>query len=144
MFYSEMMEDIYEATPLLQEEVDCYDCVVVEDEPLAIEMMVDYIAKRENLRLVAVVSELADLREILKTSKPSIIFLDLIVPLGVLDGFHYGKIPSDISIVVVSAIPLSHYGKTLPRSVKYELPKPVSFERFNQCVDKVTHRLKKI
>lgn len=112
-------------------------CLVVEDEPLAIEMMVDYIGRRKDLMLVGVVREFADFRQALDKHAPTIIFLDLVIPPGISNGFTYKELPKQASIIVVSAIPVSYYQGDLPESELFELPKPVSFDSFNRCVDAV-------
>lgn len=112
-------------------------CVLIEDEPLAIEMMEDYIGRRDDLILLVVGSELSEVKSILDKYKPSIIFLDLVIPPGECGGFHLGQIPPDISVVVVSATPLNHFRGKLPAHELYELPKPVSYESFERCVNEV-------
>lgn len=112
-------------------------CLVIEDEALAIEMMEDYIGRRDDLVLLAVGSELSEVKDILDKNTPSIIFLDLVIPPGACGDFHFGKLPSDASIVVVSGTPLNLFRGILPKGDIYELPKPVSYESFNRCVNEV-------
>lgn len=112
-------------------------CVLIEDEPLAIEMMEDYISRRDDLVLLATGSELWEVKDILDEHTPTIIFLDLIIPPGPSGGFHLGELPSNISIIVVSGIPLMHFHGILPKGDIYELPKPVSYDSFNRCVNEV-------
>lgn len=116
-------------------------CVLVEDEPLAIELMSNHISQRKELGLLAVVRDLDGLQELLANFKPSIIFLDLKIPSGDADPAElYRQISKDTSIVVVSAIPFSVYNSSLKLPVAYDLPKPVSRERFNGCIDEVLHQ----
>lgn len=112
-------------------------CLVVEDEALSIEMMEDYIARRDDLELIGIASQLADLEEIVKKSDPSIIFLDLVIPIGKSTEFHFGQLPKTASIVVISAMPLTHYTGELPKGEIFELYKPISFENFDRCIDEV-------
>lgn len=121
---------------------DRVTCIVIEDEVLSIEMMEDYIGRREDLELLGVGTELLEVIGLLENHQPSIIFLDLIIPPGVSACYHFGKIPITSSVVVVSGIPLSHYTGVLPKANIYELPKPVSFESFDKCVDEVLNKRK--
>lgn len=121
---------------------DHITCVVIEDEVLAIEMMEDYIGRREDLELLAVGTELSQVMDLLENYKPAIIFLDLVIPPGESAGYHFGKLPVTSSIVVISGMPLSHYNGILPKGDLYELPKPVSFESFDRCVDEVLNKRK--
>lgn len=112
-------------------------CLVIEDEALAIEMMEDYIGRRDDLVLLAIASELSEVKDLLDKHSPSIIFLDLVIPPGACGDFHYGKLPQDASIVVVSGTPLHLFRGILPQGDIHELPKPVSYENFNRCVNEV-------
>jgi len=117
-------------------------CIVIEDEVLAIEMMEDYIGRRGDLELLGVGTELSEVMDLLENHTPSIIFLDLVIPPGDAAGYHFGKLPATSSIVVVSGIPLGHYSGILPKGDIYELPKPVSFESFDRCVNEVLNKRK--
>lgn len=121
-------------------QLDRITCVLIEDEILAIEMMEDYIGRREDLELLGVGTELSEVKGLLENHQPSIIFLDLVIPPGISAGYHFGKLPATSTIVVVSGIPLSHYTGVLPKADIYELPKPVSFESFDKCVDEVLNK----
>jgi len=112
-------------------------CLIIEDEPMAIEMMRHYIGRRDDLKLIGVVSELQELNQALEKLTPSIIFLDLMISPGIPEKFHYSNLPRSASIIVVSAIPLRYYSGTLPKGKLFELPKPFSFENFDRCVNEV-------
>ncbi len=117
-------------------------CIVIEDEVLAIEMMEDYIGRREDLELLTIGTELSEVLSLLENHNPSIIFLDLVIPSGVCPDFHLGKLPATSSIVIVSGIPLNQYKGELPKFEIFELPKPVSFASFDKCVDEVLDKIK--
>lgn len=110
---------------------------MIEDEAIAIQMMEEYIGRREDLMLLGIGTELSEVRLLVEKHIPNFIFLDLMIPSGVSGGYHLGKLPSVSTIIVVSGVPLSEYHGVLPEGEIYELPKPVSFERFSKCVDEV-------
>lgn len=116
---------------------DRFTCLVIEDEVLAIEMMVDYISRRGDLELLGIGTELSEVIDLLEEYSPAIIFLDLVIPPGESAGYHFGKLPVTSIIVVVSGIPLSQYKGVLPKGDIYELTKPVSFASFDKCIDEV-------
>lgn len=115
--------------------------MLIEDETLAIEMMKEYIDRRNDLVLIGVASQMSEIQDILDQCTPSIIFLDLVIPPCESGGFHFGRLPVDASFVVVSAIPVARFKGILPKGDMYELPKPVSFDHFNRCVDQVLAKL---
>ncbi|MFC6100269.1 LytR/AlgR family response regulator transcription factor [Olivibacter domesticus] len=114
-------------------------CAVVEDEPLAIQMLTGYIARRADLELISVMDNVCDFHDVIKKIAPDLIFLDFQTPC--FDG-DIGKILISIStrsvIINISASPVSYFTNTLQKSLKrnvYELLKPFSFEKFNECID---------
>lgn len=113
------------------------ECILVENEHLAIGMMQDYINGNENLRLLGTAKTLAELKALTDKEKPEIIFLDLIIPSGGCEDFDFGKLPENATIVVVSGIPLSMYDKRHLLNRPVELPKPVSHEEFNRCIESI-------
>ncbi len=112
-------------------------CMLIEDDALAIEMMRDYIDRRSDLALIGVASQMSEIQGILDQYTPSIIFLDLVIPPGESCGFHFGMLPPDARIIVVSAIPVARFKGILPQGDIYELPKPISFDSFNRCINQV-------
>ena len=114
-----------------------HSCLIIEDEALAIEMMVDYISRRNDLKLVGIASQLSEVEAILQKATPAIIFLDLVIPVGEPTTFSYKQLPNTSVIVVVSAMPLSYFRGELPQRKLYELAKPLSFEHFDRCINKI-------
>ena len=119
-----------------------YSCLIVENEPFVIDLVKDLATSRDDLFILSVVTEMEQLARSVHETVPDIIFLDLVIPLGNCGDFHFGMLPQESSIVVISAIPLSHYKNRHLLKNPRELFKPVSLERFNDCIDDViTERL---
>ena len=57
-----------------------YNCLVVEDEPLAAEVLNEYICQVPFLRLISVCSDAIYAIEILQREKIDLIFLDIHLP----------------------------------------------------------------
>ncbi|MEN5196967.1 hypothetical protein [Sphingobacterium faecium] len=112
-------------------------CIVIEDNVLAVEMMEDYIGRRDDLELLGIGHELSDVKFLVEKHNPSIIFLDLVIPPGESKGYHIGKLPATSTVIVISGVPLSEYRGILPEGKIYELPKPISFRSFDTCVNEV-------
>lgn len=104
---------------------------------MVIEMVKDLVTSRNDLSILDIVTEMEQLARSVHETVPDIIFLDLVIPLGNCGDFHFGMLPQESSIVVVSAIPLSHYKNRHLLKNPRELFKPVSLERFNSCIDEV-------
>jgi response regulator of citrate/malate metabolism len=119
-----------------------YSCILIEDDAMAIDMINDYINRRDDLVLLGIGSELAEVNMLLQKLTPSIIFLDLIIPPGESNGFHLGQLPASSCIAIISGIPLHLYKGPLPPGPIFELSKPISYESFSRCVEKIVLKLK--
>ncbi|MEC3878627.1 response regulator [Parapedobacter sp. 10938] len=126
----------------LKPQMGAHRCLIIEDDWSAIELMADYVGRRKELTLVGVVQELYEVPDALSATQPDIAFLDLVIPQGSPSDFHFGLIPPTVIVVVVSAIPLALFNRALPPTVVDELPKPVSYEHFNDCIDRIIERLR--
>jgi len=111
------------------------NCIVVEDEPLAMERTVGYIKKLPALNLVSTFDNALDAFGYLKTNTVDLIFLD--INLGELSGIQLLEsihIRSDV--IITTAYP-DFALKGYDLNVTDYLLKPFGFERFLQAVDKV-------
>jgi len=111
------------------------NCIVVEDEPLALERTVSYIKKLPALHLVASFDNTVDALGFLQTHTPGIIFLD--INLGELSGIQLlESIRINSAVIITTAYP-EFALKGYDLNVTDYLLKPFTFERFLQAVDKV-------
>lgn len=112
-------------------------CLIIEDEQPATEMLMDYISQRRELKLLGIASQLSEVESMIKNEAPSIIFLDLIIPMGDNTKFNFEELPISSNIIITSALPITSYKGLLPKGRLFELNKPISQEKFNQCIDKI-------
>ncbi|PWT75867.1 MAG: DNA-binding response regulator [Bacteroidetes bacterium] len=114
-------------------------CHIIEDEPMASELLQLYVSKLPVLKLVAVSNNPLHALESLKTNPVDLLFLDIRMPemtglslLGVLPNR-----PLAIFTTAYSEFALESYELDV---VDY-LKKPVTFERFVKAVSKAEQRL---
>ncbi|MGZ8550474.1 MAG: LytR/AlgR family response regulator transcription factor [Chitinophagaceae bacterium] len=112
-----------------------YNCIVVEDEPLAAEVLQDYIGQTPFLKLKGVCADAIYAMEILQKENIDLIFLDIHLPkLKGLDFIKTLKHPPHIIIV-------SAYHEYALQGYEYNvidyLLKPVEFSRFLMAVNKL-------
>lgn len=111
------------------------NCIVVEDEPLAMERTVSYIQKLPILDLIETFDNALDAFGFLKTNSIDLIFLD--INLGELSGIQLlESININSDVIITTAYP-DFALKGYDLNVTDYLLKPFSFERFLQAVDKV-------
>lgn len=111
------------------------NCIIVEDEPLAAEILKDYIAELPVLHLVAHCSDAIVALDVLKNHKIDLIFLDIHLPK--LKGFDFlNTLQARPDVIITSAFHEYALKGFEYNAVDYLL-KPVDFTRFLLAVNKV-------
>ncbi|NOT94227.1 LytR/AlgR family response regulator transcription factor [Ferruginibacter sp.] len=116
------------------------NCIVIEDEPLAAEILKDYIAELPNFHLVAYCSDAIAALEILKDQEIDLIFLDINLPK--LKGFDFLKTLTVRPKVIITSAYHEYALKSFEYNVVDYLLKPIEFTRFLNAVNKVTEKNK--
>jgi len=116
------------------------NCIVVEDEPLAMERTVGYINKLPALNLIATFENALDAFTFLQTNTIGLIFLD--INLGELSGIQLLELVKTNSAVIITTAYPDYALKGYELNVTDYLLKPFGFDRFLQAVDKVQQSLK--
>jgi DNA-binding LytR/AlgR family response regulator len=109
--------------------------VIVDDEPLALDIIETYLEQIHEFKLIGKCTNALEARELIKTERPDVIFLDIEMP-G-MTGIELAKtLTKATSIVFTTAYPsFAHEGFELD-ALDYLL-KPISFDRFMKTVDKI-------
>ncbi len=112
-----------------------YNCIIVEDEPLAAEVLQDYIRQVTFLTLKAVCVDAIYAMELLQKEKIDLVFLDVNLPR--LKGLDFLKtLQHPPHIIIVSAY--HEYAlEGYEHNVVDYLLKPVEFSRFLMAVNKL-------
>jgi len=111
------------------------DCIVVDDEPLALEILEDYIQKIPFLRLIESFDSAYRAVDFLKHNPVDLMFLD--IQMEELTGIEMLKLlkPKPEVIVTTAYEQFALQGYEL--EIADYLLKPISFERFVRSVDKI-------
>ncbi|MCS6928654.1 MAG: LytTR family DNA-binding domain-containing protein [Saprospiraceae bacterium] len=119
-------------------------CIIVEDEPLAAEILAEYIQMTPFLQLVDVCPDALKALEVVREKPVDVIFLDINLPK--LTGLDFVKaLPNQPKVIITSAYhEFAVEGFDL-QVVDYLL-KPIEFNRFTKAVNKIlhTHRIQEI
>ena len=111
-------------------------CIIIEDEPIAMEIMQDYIRNIPQLKLMAAFSDALYAMEYLRTHSVDLIFLDLHLPK--LAGFDFLKSLRDPPNIIVTTAYHQHALEGFELNVVDYLLKPIEFGRLVQAVNKVS------
>lgn len=112
-------------------------CIIVDDEPLAIEVIESYINRLENIEIVAKCSNALKAFEILKKEPVDLIFLDIQMPK--LTGLDFIKTLQNPPKVIITTAYRDYALEGYELNVVDYLLKPISFERFLKAVSRVYH-----
>lgn len=119
--------------------MDQISCLIVDDEPLARELMVTYCSYLPQLKIEAVCGNAFDAKIILQEKSIAILFLDIQMP--VLDGISFLQTLKIRPQVIVTTAYKEYAVNAFDLAVCDYLVKPFSLERFIMAVDKATESI---
>lgn len=108
--------------------------IIVDDEPLARELIAGYLAKIENIELVASCGNAMEAFQILKEKKIDLIFLDINMPQ--ITGIEFIRSLSNPPKVIIITAHREYALEGFELDVIDYLLKPVSFSRLLKAIDK--------
>jgi two-component system, LytTR family, response regulator len=110
-------------------------CIVVEDEPLALERMVDYVGRLPVLELAGAFDNATDARARLQANDIDLVFLD--IRLAGLSGIELLETGSVRARVILTTAHQEYAVRAFDLDVIDYLVKPFTFERFVRAVERV-------
>jgi two-component system, LytTR family, response regulator len=116
-----------------------YTCLIVEDEPLARNLLTEYVKKVSFLRLVHACSNPLEALELLRNNPVDNLFLDIQMP--EITGITFLKILQRKPLVILTTAYSEYALESYELDVVDYLLKPVTFDRFLKAVDKASLRL---
>ena len=109
-------------------------CMVIDDEPPAVKLMQNFIARTQNLECVGGFTDSVEAVQILSENPPDVLFLDIQMP--DLDGMQLSKmVPPDTKIVFTTAYKEYAFDSYDVNAIDYLL-KPISYAKFLKAVQK--------
>lgn len=111
-------------------------CIITEDEPLAVNVLKNYIQRVPHLELMAVFKEAFSTGKYLQEEKIDLIFLDIHLPQ--LKGLDFLRTLRHPPVIIITTAYHQYALEGFELSVADYLMKPVSFERFASAVNKAT------
>jgi two-component system, LytTR family, response regulator len=116
-----------------------HTCLIVEDEPLARNLLTDYVKKVPYLNLVQACSNPMDALEVLRNNQIDILFLDIQMP--EVTGITLLKVLQKKPLVILTTAYSEYAIESYELDVVDYLLKPITFDRFLKAVDKASQRL---
>ncbi|WP_149208253.1 LytR/AlgR family response regulator transcription factor [Flavobacterium johnsoniae] len=114
-------------------------CLIIDDEPLAINVIKNYLEPLENFEVVNTFSNPIEGLNFLKNNKVDVIFLDINMP--VLDGINFIKSLENPPLLVITSAYSQFAIETYELDVLDYLVKPIEFPRLMKTLNKISKRL---
>ncbi|KFF26919.1 LytR/AlgR family response regulator transcription factor [Chryseobacterium vrystaatense] len=111
-----------------------YNCIIVEDEPIAAEILENFISRDEDLHLVAKCSDAVYAGSLLNRHEIDLMFLDLHLP--VVKGFDFLKKLKNPPLVIVTTAYHQYAVEGYELDIVDYLMKPIPYDRFTKAVEK--------
>jgi len=115
-------------------------CLIVDDEPLAADVIESFVSKMPHLQLSGKVNSATEALAVLKTGKVDIMFLDIQMP--EMTGLEFLKTLRNPPLVIFTTAYPNYALESYEIDAADYLLKPVSFDRFVKAVNKAEERMK--
>jgi len=116
-----------------------FNCLIVDDEPIARDIILHYCSHLSFLNVVAVCGNAFEARDVLNNNQINIIFLDIHMP--VLDGLSFIKTLKQQQQIIVTTAYKEYAVDAFDLTACDYLLKPFSLERFIVAIDKAVDKL---
>jgi len=114
-------------------------CVIVDDEPLAVTLLVQYVEKVPGLTVVFKTTHVLEALQVIEAGDADLLFLDIHMP--ELSGMQFMKIIGNRCKVILTTAYTEYALEGYELDVVDYLLKPFSFDRFMMAVIKAKERL---
>ena len=112
------------------------NCIIIEDEKPAQEVLKSFIAKTEWIHLSAVFGDAVEAMDFLKKHDVDLIFLDIQIP-GI-TGLDFLKILKNPPQIIITTAYSQYAIEAFELDVRDYLMKPFSFDRFLKAINRIT------
>ena len=111
------------------------NCAIIDDEPLAVELLESYVAKTPYLNLIGSYTNTVNAIQDLRNNRIDLIYLDIQMPN--LSGLEFAKIvPATTKVILTTAFPQYAIEGYKVNAIDYLL-KPLSYDEFVRSTEKV-------
>ena len=110
-------------------------CIAIDDEPLALDIITDYVSKIPELTLVASTTSAIEVLPIIQNGEVDLVFLDVQMP--ELTGIQFLKILNGRCDVILTTAYPQYALDGYELNVLDYLLKPIAFDRFYRAIQKV-------
>ena len=114
-------------------------CLIVDDEPLAVNLLKDYVDKTPELECISATTNVLEALRCVQDGRVDLVFLDIQMP--ELTGIQFMKIIRNNCSVIITSAYAQYAIEGYEHDVVDYLLKPVTFDRFMIAVTKARNKL---
>jgi DNA-binding LytR/AlgR family response regulator len=114
-------------------------CIIIDDEPLAIKVIENYLNEFQNFQVVATFNNPLEALIILKNENIDVIFLD--INMGKMNGLSFVKSVDLKANVVITTAHREYALESYDLNILDYLVKPIPFERFLKAINRITQQI---
>ena len=116
-----------------------FSCIIVDDEPLAVNLLETYVERTPGLQLMASFTDAIAAINAIKELRPDLLFLDIQMPN--IDGLELAhSVPEGVGIIFTTAFKEYAFDSYEVSALDYLL-KPIRYNKFLAAVEKAKQRL---
>ncbi|MDG3583460.1 MULTISPECIES: LytR/AlgR family response regulator transcription factor [Galbibacter] len=114
-------------------------CLIIDDEPLAVDVIKSYIEEFKNMEIVGAFNNPINALQVLENQEIDVIFLDINMPK--MNGLEFLRNLKEHPLVIVTTAYREYAIESYELEVLDYLVKPIPFNRFLKSMNKLTARL---
>lgn len=119
-----------------------YRCIAIDDEPLALTILKEYVSKVPFLEMSKTFTNPTEASQYIQNAKPDILFLDIQMP--EIKGIDFIKTLAYKPIIILTTAYSDYALEGYNLDVVDYLLKPIPFDRFLQAINKATRLIEQI
>lgn len=119
--------------------MDKLRCVIVDDEPLAVELLAGYARRTPSLELVGTYTDPVEALSEIASSKPDLVFLDIQMP--DMNGLELSRMISEHTMIVFTTAFKEYAFESYEVDAVDYLLKPIRYQKFLEAVARAEKRM---
>ena len=115
------------------------NCVIIDDEPLAIKVVENHLKEFQNFEIVATFSNPIEALPLLEKSEIDVLFLDINMPK--MNGLDFAKSLNSKTNIIITSAYREYAVESYDLNVLDYLVKPIPFNRFLKTINKINQQI---
>lgn len=115
------------------------NCVIIDDEPLAIKVVENHLKEFQNFEIIATFSNPIEALPLLEKSEIDVLFLDINMPK--MNGLDFAKSLNSKTNIIITSAYREYAVESYDLNVLDYLVKPIPFNRFLKTINKINQQV---